>query len=157
MKYSTCTKIAKFLLLLIAVLIAMLLNSCVTYKACKTKFGSNYTDTTYVTKQVIVSVPKDSINTVYRNDTNFVKVVETARTILKIQKEPTYTYITCQSKEIIKTLTVKAPCPPVPQNWGVSPYYRTGVFVLSGALLLALICITILFLIKRNNFTLFGK
>lgn len=157
MKLFTYTNLAKLLLLLFALCIVAMLNSCVTYKKCQDKFGSNYTDTTYVTKEVTTVIPKDSITTVFRNDTNFTHVVETERTILKIQKEPTYTYVTCESKEIIKTITVKAPCPPVPQNWGVAPWHKTVNYVLLGALILAFICIIILFYAKRNNLTIFGK
>jgi hypothetical protein len=157
MKLFSYTNFAKALLLLFAMLIVFMLNSCVTYKKCKDKFSMNYTDTTYVTVQVRDTIKKDSVNMVYRNDTNFTKVIETARTTLRIQKEPTYTYITCESKEIIKTVTVKAPCPPVPQTWGVAPWHRTVNYVLLGALILALLCIIILFYLKRNNITLFHK
>lgn len=154
-KYQTL--IAKILLLIFALCIALCLNSCTSFRKCQQLYGSNYTDTTYVSKDVMVNIPKDSISYQFYNDTTFTKVIETARTILTIQKEPKITYVTCESKEIIKTVTVKAPCPPVPQTWGVAPWHKTINYVLSGALLLALICIIIFFYLKRNNITLFHR
>lgn len=157
MTYKTVSIIAKLALLLFALLIALMLNSCVSFKKCQEKYGSKYTDTTFVTVSDTVRIDKDSISVSYRNDTIFHKVIERGNTILTIQKEPKYTYVTCETKEIQKVITLQAKCPPVAQFWGVSPNWKTAVYVLSGALLLALICLLILFFIKRNNLSIFNK
>ena len=61
MTYKTASIIAKLALLLFALLIALMLNSCMTYRKAKARYAHAVTDTITISKKVILTIPKDSV------------------------------------------------------------------------------------------------
>lgn len=154
MKLLTAQNFAKLLLLIFALCIALMLNSCVTYKKCMDKFAKELAapDTIVHTEYQNVIVPHDSVIYSYVNDTNFLNwlpPIQIGRAKLSIRKTKDSTFIRadCTGDTTIvatKHYQIRK------MEFGISPNWRTGFFVLLGAFILALICVVLIYSLKKK-------
>lgn len=131
---------------LIAIIVILSLNACITYQKCKDRFGSTVNDTVKVVNSVTVSIPKDSIITSFRNDTiTFVKEIVQGRTKVIVEKTPTITYIKAECDSASKTVTKIIEVQKEATSFGVNPLWQKAVY----ALLIVLFILLISYFIKK--------
>lgn len=134
MKFLTAQNFAKLLLLLFALCIALMLNSCVTYQKCVDKYASKLSkpDTVVYTQYEKLIVPHDSIVFSFVNDTNWINVLPTikigrARLSIKKTKDSTFVRADCDSvSQTITTRNYKI----YKTSFGVSPNWKYAFYVL---------------------------
>ena len=142
-------ELAKYLFTLLS---AFLLSSCVTYQKCKEKYFEKVTvhDTVTFSKKVTLLIPKDSIFYRIVNDTaRYDKTVNSGRAKLIIKHTADTTYLQAECDSVSKSENVVFKYLPLTNNIGVSPNWRIGVYILAGALLIAILLIILLYKSKK--------
>lgn len=140
--------ILKGLLIIIALLIALLLNSCMTYRKAKNRYAHTVTDTVRISKEVILNIPKDSVKYRFITDTiPFYDEVRQGRATVRIEYKDKIVKIKadCDSASKSEIVTLKAP--QEINTWGVNPWYEKGVYVLATIL----ICGVLYFISHRKQ------
>ncbi|RIV21370.1 hypothetical protein DYU11_18360 [Fibrisoma montanum] len=146
--------IANILLLALALLLVLAMNSCMTYKRAVRKYAHMAKDSVEVTTTVPIvihdtlTIPGDTVTLSVQTDTTYLyKVVEGKRAKLTFERSKGLTRLTAEAKPdtvirvISRTKTIRQKCPPVAQ-FGVAAWYRVGFFVA-----LALLVLTLLFVL----------
>lgn len=136
--------------IIIALLFALSVCSCASYKRCSQKFSTTILDSVQVTVPVTVAVPRDSVVTSFVTDTTYLyKEIQQGRAKVIVERTNTITTVQakCDSIFIIKKVPVKVPGPRV--VWGVKPWYKTAFQWTMNALIFA--CGVIIFLISKLN------
>jgi len=128
----------RFALLVLAMFIALMLNSCMSFKKCKETYFEKITlqDTVQVVKEVVLTVPKDSIVQQFANDTSFFFHTfreGRAKVIIKRTHDTTYVQAECDSAKVTEKVTFKYLTPKI--TFGVSPHWRIATWLLIGALI----------------------
>ncbi|MEA5459101.1 hypothetical protein VB796_08640 [Arcicella sp. LKC2W] len=141
MKYLTTTNFARLLLILFAVIIALILNACMTYNKAKRRYANTKIDTVTVQKTVTVSIPKDSVIYTHKdfNDTiPFYEEAQQGRAKVRIEYKDRILKVKadCDSASAQQTVTLKVP--QEVNTWGASPYFRDACLVLLGLFLMSL-------------------
>lgn len=114
----------------------VLLQSCMTYRKAQRKFADTKTDTIKVVNTV--TIPRDSIRTVIKNDTQtFYREIQQGRARVIIEKTPTYTYIKADCDSASKT--VQTVIPQTVNTWGISPWYEKAFWACIGIIALLII------------------
>lgn len=145
-------RMIKALLILIALLIALMLNSCMTYKKAKARYAHSTTDTFRISKEVILKIPKDSVQYRFITDTiPFYDEVRQGRATLRVEYKDKIVKIKADCDSVSKTETVTLKAPQEINTWGVSPVYEKSVYVLSTLLFCAVLYLVINQ--KKNNGT----
>jgi len=134
MKLFTVSNFAKLLLLLFALCIALMLNSCVTYQKCVDKYASKLSkpDTVVYQKYEKLIVPHDSIVLSFVNDTNWVNVIPTikiGRARLSIKKTKDNTFVRADCDSVSQTILTKQ-YKIYKTTFGVSPNWKYAFHVL---------------------------
>ena len=138
----------KVLLIIFSLLIAWMLNSCMTYRKAKARYAHTVTDTITISKKVILKIPKDSVRYRFITDTiPFYDEIRQGRATLRVQYKDRIVKIKADCDSISKSETVTLKTPQEINTWGVSPYYEKGVYVLSTLLF----CIVLYFLIIHKK------
>jgi len=141
-------RILKGLLIIIALLIALMLNSCMTYRKAKSKYAKTVTDTVRISKEVILRIPKDSVKYRFITDTvPFYDEVRQGRATVKIEYKDKIVKIKADCDSASKTEIVTLKTPQEINTWGVSHWYEKAVYVLSTLLIVGLI----LFIITKKS------
>lgn len=149
MKILNWTNLARLLLIILSLVIALVLNSCMTYRKAKAKYAHTYTDTVRISKEVILKIPKDSVQYRFITDTiPFYDEIRQGRATVKVSYKDRIVKIKadCDSATVSETVTLKAP--QEINNWGVNPNYEKGFFVLCGLFLFSVFHI---FITNKNN------
>lgn len=132
--------------------LVLLCQGCVTYQKCMDKFSQSISDTVTVTKNVTVTIPHDSIITIYTNDTiPFYTVYKQGRARLTVDKKPKITIIKADCDSTTKVVETKYKYIRTTNHIGIAPKWKTYSYVLLGALVLALLCIVIIYFTKRKR------
>jgi PBP1b-binding outer membrane lipoprotein LpoB len=136
--YQIRIKAFKALLIILALLIALLLNSCMSYNKAKTRYARTVVDTLTVTKKVTVTIPKDSVKYQFVTDTvPFYREIQQGRAKIQVQYQDRIVKIKADCDSTTKTETVTLKTPQEINTWGASPIYEKGFFVLCGLFMFA--------------------
>ncbi len=131
---------------LIAIILIISLNACISYQKCKDRFGTTVADTVKVINSVTVSIPRDSVITSFRNDTiTFVREIVHGRTKVIVEKTPTITYIKAECDSATKTVTKIIEVQKEATNFGVNPLWQKAVY----ALLILLFIVLMSYFMKK--------
>ncbi|RRB13425.1 hypothetical protein [Larkinella knui] len=122
--------------LLLIPLLLLILSGCLTEKRIR-RNAHQLTDTTYVTKTVTVTIPKDSAIVRTVTDTTRIFLTERqGRATVTLIRTPTETSAKAVCDTIIREVRVTVPCPPELQI-GVNAWWRVAALVLGGLLIIS--------------------
>lgn len=136
MKYATANIIAKILLIIFALLIDLMLNSCMSYRKAKNRYAKTVTDTIRISKEVILKIPKDSVQYRFITDTiPFYDEVRQGRATIKVQYRDRVVTVKADCDSASKSETVTLKVPQQITTWGVANWYKEAFLVSIGCIL----------------------
>ena len=141
---------ARIFIIVLALFIAFMLNSCMTYRKAKARYAKTVTDTVRISKQVILSIPKDSVRYRFITDTiPFYDEVQQGRAKVRIEYKNKIVTIKadCDSATRVETVTLKAP--QEINTWGIAPWYQTGFHIALGSVIPLILFI--IYLLKKSK------
>lgn len=126
-----------------------------TFNRAKQRYATTHVDTVLVTKQVTLTIPRDSaVLRLTTDTTHAVSQARQGRATVRIVREPHYTtiYAHCDSASITKAVVAKIPQQQV--SWGVNKWYKRGFYLFIGTTIaLAIALLTKFFTISINRKT----
>ncbi len=137
--------------LTLVALACLLLTACApSFRRCQSLYGHPATDTTHVTDTVTVRVPHDVISYHVLTDTTTVRdTLRQGRARLIYVRTPVLTTVQADCDTVTITRTVRLPCPPTVQQWGIAPWYRWAFYAALGAAVMGLLTTVLLVVLRR--------